>query len=218
MSTEAMFQRFVERTPVTVMVRGTLENIFSAPALDDIFAASVERQRPSRLLFSSVVDLLSLVVFRERRSIHEAYLRVQDQFQVSLKSIYGKLNGVETTVCRELVRRTAEPLAAVVDSWKVPRRALLRGYRTRILDGNHLAATEHRLAVLRRTRSGPLPGQALVVLDPDRMLITALFPWEDGHSQERLILPQLIPTAREWDLWIADRNFCTTWPNERPAL
>ena len=174
-----MFQRFVERTPVTVMVRGTLENIFSAPALDDIFAGSAQRQRPSRLLFSSVVDLLSLVVFRERRSIHEAYLRVQDQFQVSIKSIYGKLNGVETTVCRELVRRTAQPLAAVVESWKVPRRALLRGYRTRILDGNHLAATEHRLEVLRRTRSGPLPGQALVVLDPDRMLIM------DGPHQFR---------------------------------
>lgn len=210
MSTEAMFQRFVERTPVTVMVRATLENLFSAPAVDDIFAASAQRQRPSELLFSSVVDLLSLVVFRERRSINEAYLRVQDQFQVSLKSVYDKLNGVETTVCRELVRRTAEPLAAVVDSWKLPRRRLLRGYRTRILDGNHLAATEHRLEVLRRTRSGPLPGQALVVLDPDRMLITDVFPWEDGHSQERLILPQLIPTARECDLWIADRNFCTT--------
>src|SRR5438067_3370558 len=149
MSTEAMFQRFVERTPVTVMVRATLENLFSAQAVDDIFAASAQRQRPSGLLFSSVVDLLSLVVFRERRSIHEAYLRVQDQFRVSLKSVYGKLNGVETTVCRELVRRTAEPLAAVVDSWKLPRRPLLRGYHTRILDGNHLAATEHRLEVLR---------------------------------------------------------------------
>lgn len=210
MSTEALFQRFVERSPVTVMVRATLENLFSAQAVDEIFAASAQRQRPSELLFSSVVDLLSLVVFRQRRSINEAYQRAADQFQVSLKSVYDKLNGTETTVCRELVRRTAQRLAAVVDGWKLPRRALLRGYRTRILDGNHLAATEHRLEVLRRTRSGPLPGQALVVLDPDRMLITDLFPWEDGHSQERLILPQVIPTAREWDLWIADRNFCTT--------
>ena len=210
MSTEALFQRFVERTPVTVMVRATLENLFSAEAVDEIFAASAQRQRPSELLFSSVVDLLSLVVFRERRSINEAYLRAQDQFAVSINAVYDKLSGVETTVCRELVRRTGGPLATVVDSWKVPRRPLLRGYRTRILDGNHLAATEHRLEVLRHTRSGPLPGQALVVLDPDRMLITDLFPWEDGHSQERRILPQLIPTAQEWDLWIADRNFCTT--------
>jgi Transposase DDE domain len=210
MSTEALFQRFVEQTPVTVMVRATLENVFSAGAVDEIFAASAQRQRPSELLFSSVVDLLSLVVFRERRSINEAYLRAQDQFAVSINAVYDKLNGVETTVCRELVRRTGGQLVTVVGSWKVPRRPLLRGYRTRILDGNHLAATEHRLEVLRHTRSGPLPGQARVVLDPDRMLITDLFPWEDGHSQERRILPQLIPTAQEWDLWIADRNFCTT--------
>jgi hypothetical protein len=210
MSKEALFQRFVERTPVTVMVRATLENLFSAGAVDEIFAASAQRQRPSELLFSSVVDLLSLVVFRERRSINEAYRRASDQFAVSINAVYDKLNGVEPTVCRELVRHTSGPLATVVDRWKIPRRPLLRGYRTRILDGNHLAATEHRLEVLRHTRSGPLPGQALVVLDPDRMLITDLFPWEDGHSQERRILPQLIPTAREGDLWIADRNFCTT--------
>lgn len=210
MSTEVLFQRFVERTPVTVMVRATLENLFSAGSVDEIFAASAQRQRPSELLFSSVVDLLSLVVFRERRSINEAYLRAQDQFAVSINAVYDKLSGVEMTVCRELVRRPGEQLAAVVDSWKVPRRPLLRGYRTRILDGNHLAATEHRLEVLRHTRSGPLPGQALVVLDPDRMLITDLFPWEDGHAQERRILPALIPTAQEWDLWIADRNFCTS--------
>jgi hypothetical protein len=43
MSTEALFQRFVERTPVTVMVRATLENLFSAQAMDDIFAASAQR-------------------------------------------------------------------------------------------------------------------------------------------------------------------------------
>jgi len=210
MSTEALFQRFVERTPVTVMVRATLENLFSAGAVDEIFAASAQRQRPSELLFSSVVDLLSLVVFRERRSINEAYRRAQDQFAVSINAVYDKLNGVEMPVCRELVRQTGGQLTMLADNWKVPRRPLLRGYHTRILDGNHLAATEHRLEVLRRTRSGPLPGQALVVLDPDRMLITDLFPWEDGHSQERRILPQLIPTAKEWELWIADRNFCTT--------
>lgn len=55
-----------------------------------------------------------------------------------------------------------------------------------------------------------MPGQALAVLDPDRMLIVDLFPCEDGEAQERRILPEVIPSARERDLWIADRNFCTT--------
>jgi hypothetical protein len=66
------------------------------------------------------------------------------------------------------------------------------------------------LEALRYTRSGPLPGQALAVLDPDRMLIVDLFPCEDGHAQERRLLPEVILSARERDLWIADRNFCTT--------
>src|SRR5207237_5271813 len=86
------------------------------------------------------------------------------------------------------------------------RKAQLPGYRTRIIDGNHLASTDHRLKPLRTTRSGPLPGQALAVLDPDRMLIIDLFPCEDGEAQERRMLPEVIPAARERDLWIADRN------------
>jgi len=212
MSSEALFQRFVEQSPITVMFRGVLENVFRPQAIDEIFAAAAQRQRPGELLFSSVVDLLALVVLRERRSMNQAYTCAREQFQVSIASVYNKLNGTETAVCRELVRHPAQALAEVVDVLRglTKRKPLLRGYRARILDGNHLTSTEHRLEVLRRTRSGPLPGQVLAVLDPDRMLIVDLFPWEDGHSQERIILPDVLLTAQHRDLWIADRNFCTT--------
>lgn len=212
MSSEALFQRFVEQSPITVMLRGVLENVCRPQAIDEIFAATAQRQRPGELLFSSVVDLLALVVLRERRSMNQAYACAQEQFQVSITSVYNKLNGTETAVCRELVRHPAQTLVEVVDALAglTQRKPKLRGYRTRILDGNHLTSTEHRLEVLRRTRSGPLPGQALAVLDPDRMLIVDLFPWEDGHSQERVILPDVLLTALHRDLWIADRNFCTT--------
>ena len=94
--------------------------------------------------------------------------------------------------------------------WRRGDAPLLRGYRTKIIDGNHLAATEHRIEELRTIGSGPLPGQALVVLEPDRMLVTDVFPCEDGHAQERSLLPQVLPTVEANDLWIADRNFCTT--------
>jgi hypothetical protein len=87
---------------------------------------------------------------------------------------------------------------------------LLRGYRVKILDGNHLAKTEHRLKELRTIGAGPLPGLALVVLEPDVMLATDVFPCEDGHAQERTLLPQVLATVQRKDLWIADRNFCTT--------
>ena len=210
MSSEAMFRRFMEKAPVTVMVRSTLERVLSPATLDGIFARSAVRQVEGELLFSSVVELLAVVVWRQRDSINQAYKYAKEDFEVSVKSIYNKLNGTETQVCRALVRKTAQPLEEIVAALGTRRKPQLAGYRTRIIDGNHLTSTEHRLEVLRTTRSGPLPGQALAVLDPDRMLIVDLFPCEDGHAQERRMLPEVIPSARKWDLWIADRNFCTT--------
>jgi hypothetical protein len=78
------------------------------------------------------------------------------------------------------------------------------------LDGNHLAATEHRLAELRVTREGPLPGQSLALLDAQRELIVELVPCEDGHAQERSLLPELLEQVRMGSVIVADRNFCTS--------
>jgi Transposase DDE domain len=36
-----------------------------------------------------------------------------------------------------------------------------------------------------------------------------VFPCEDGHSQERSLLPLVLETVEVGDLWIGDRNFCT---------
>lgn len=210
MSSKSMRQRFIEQSPVTVMVRSTLQHALSADNVDAIFAATAVRQRPGELLFSATVELLAMVVWRQRDSIGQAYRCAKEQFAVSVRSVYNKLNGTETQVCRELVRRTAEPMGKVVGLLGPRRKPLLAGYRTRIIDGNHLTATDHRLEPLRHTNSAPLPGQALAVLDPDQMLIVDLFPCEDGHAQERRLLPEVIDSARAGELWIADRNFCTT--------
>lgn len=207
---KALLEQFIEKAPVAVMVRSTLEYVFSSESIDKIFAESAIRQHPGELLFSSVVDLLTMVVWRQRASIGEGYRRSKDRFDVSVRSVYNKLNGTETQVCRALVRKTATSLVKVVDSLKTSRKPKLAGYNTRIIDGNHLTSTDHRLEVLRHTRSGALPGQSLAVLDPDRMLIVDLFPCEDADAQERRILLQVTPTAKERDLWIGDRNFCTT--------
>jgi IS4 transposase len=86
----------------------------------------------------------------------------------------------------------------------------LPGYRTKLLDGNHLAGTEHRIQELRTMRAGALPGHALVVFDPELMLAIDVVLCEDGHAQERSLLDQVLQTVAAQDLWIADRNFCTT--------
>lgn len=79
----------------------------------------------------------------------------------------------------------------------------------RILDGNALAATEHRLKVLRSVAAAPLPGKSLVVLDPELGLAVDIFPCEDGHAQERRLFGQVLATVAPGQLWIADRNMCT---------
>jgi IS4 transposase len=90
------------------------------------------------------------------------------------------------------------------------RAAWLPGYRIKILDGNHLAGTEHRLKELRTIGAGALPGHALVVLDPQAMLVCDVFCCEDGHAQERSLLGSVLETVQPRDVWVADRNFCTT--------
>lgn len=152
---------------------------------------------------------MSLVVWRQKKSVREAYQHLQAEFTVGIRSIYDKLNGTEMQVCRALMREPARKLCETVDALST-RKPLLKGYRTRIIDGNHLTSTDHRLKVLRGTRSGTLPGQALAVLDADRMLIVDLFCEPDGEAQERRIFPEVIPSAEKGQLWIADRNFCTT--------
>jgi IS4 transposase len=205
-----VLDRFVEQSAVPVMFRGTLENAVTPELLDAMFAEAAQRQRCGELLFSTVVDLLSLVATGMRKSVNDAYLAKKEQMTVSVISVYNKLKGVETEVSRQMVRRTAARMAQTVDCLGKRRKPLLPGRRVKIIDGNHLAATEHRLWELRTLRSGPLPGLALVVLEPDRMLMTDVFPCEDAYAQERSLFSQVLPTVAADDVWIADRNFCTT--------
>jgi hypothetical protein len=109
-----------------------------------------------------------------------------------------------------VVRDSARQLAPIIGRMRGKVPPLLPGYRVRILDGNHLAGTEHRIKELRRLRAAALPGQSLVVLDPELSLIIDVLPCENGHAQERSLLGDVLPMVKPGDLWIDDRNFCTT--------
>jgi IS4 transposase len=49
-----------------------------------------------------------------------------------------------------------------------------------------------------------------VVYDPDLKLVTDLVLCEDGHSQERALMGPIVQQARAGQVWLADRNFCTS--------
>jgi IS4 transposase len=205
-----VFERFAEYSPVTVMMRGIMEYVVPPERLDEIFREQAQEQYEDELLFSSAVNVLALAVTGVRKSVNDAYKTERENLQVSVVSVYNKLKGAEPQVSREIVRDTAARLVPVIDALKTRGTALLPGYRTKILDGNHLAATEHRIKETRTTKSAPLPGKSLVVLEPELRLMTDVFPCEDGHAQERRLLDQVLLTVAADDLWIADRNFCTT--------
>lgn len=204
-----LFQRFVEGAPACVMHRALMENIFAPEKLDAVFHQAAVNQYERELLFSTLVDLTSQVVCRASASVREAFLTQRQQIAVSLTAVYDKLKGVEVGTSRALVQHTAQQVSDLVDRCKGSCKPLLPGYRVKILDGNHLGKTEHRLDVLRNTSAGALPGQALVLLDPQRMVISDLVPCEDGHAQERSLLAHVLGRLEARDLLIDDRNFCT---------
>jgi hypothetical protein len=204
-----VFEQFAQQSPLSVMARGLLEHALVPDELDALFEATAQHQYTKQLLFSSVVELMSLAVLQTHPSVHASFQALRNTIPVSIASVYNKLDGLEPNLSAELVRHTARKLDPLIVQMQGQRPPLLDGYRVKILDGNHLAKTQHRLHELRRLAAGPLPGFCLVVLDPSLLLAIDVFPCENGHAQERSLLALVLETVQPRDVWIDDRNFCT---------
>jgi hypothetical protein len=152
---------------------------------------------------------MSLVVCGHAPHVQAAFKQLRERVPVTLKSVYEKLQNIEPIVSARLVNYVGGRCQNLITELGGTCQSLLPGYRLRIIDGNHLAATAKRLKVTRGHSAGPLPGQSLAVLDPALQLITNVVPCEDGHAQERSLLDQVLPLVRAQDVWVADRNFCT---------
>jgi Transposase DDE domain len=205
----SIFDGFVKESPISVMMRGLMEVVFCPQRLDEIFEQHSKLQYTRELLFSELVNLLSLVVCGLHPSVNAAYKAKAEELTVNRSALYQKLNGVETKVSAALLGETGRELGQLIEQMGGQKPPLLPGYQVRILDGNALAATEHRLEVLRHEAAAALPGKSLVVLDPDLRLAVDLFPCEDGHAQERRLFGQVLERVKPGQLWIGDRNMCT---------
>jgi hypothetical protein len=202
------FERFIKKAPVAVMVQGVLERVLNPDALNALYERATVTQYTRELLFSSVVGLMNLVVCRIHPSIHAAYQDHKDEIETSITSVYNKLNGIDTQTSRALVRETALQMGEAVHELKGERTPWLAGYRVKVLDGNCIEATHHRIEPLRGTAAGALPGKSLVIYEPQLEMATDVFPCEDGHAQERSLLGAVLPTLKPADILIMDRNFC----------
>lgn len=204
-----VFETFVQARPICVMARAVLENLFQPQRHDDLFQNVAHKQYTRTLLFSALVELMLSVVLCIEPSVYAGYRRRQKTLKVSDQAVYDKLDRLEPAVSAALVADSARQAAALIDAVGGRREPWLKGYRTRILDGNAPSATEHRLECLRTTWAAPLPCKILDVIEPETGLSVHVFLTPDGHAQERSLLTEVVQVIEARDLWIADRNFCT---------
>jgi hypothetical protein len=203
-----VFERFVERTPFAVMARSLLERALTPEALDALFEQKADTQYTRELTFSSVVDLMGQVVTSAFPSVRAAFLDKSFDISVSLTSLYNKLQRIEPGVAAELVAHSSRQFLPLLDEIGGTLPEPVPGYAMHVLDGNSIAATEHRLGETRDSSAAPLPGKSLCVFRPAYQLVTDIVLCEDGHAQERSLVDPILALVEKGGLWVADRNFC----------
>lgn len=204
-----IFEPFVNKSPVSVMARGLAERILQPEKLDTWFEGLDTPQYTRDLLFSSVFNLMSQVVCGSQKSVNAAYQTAKDELGASVVSVYNKLKCLDVNTSAGLVRYASNEAIPIIEQLGGTLPSLLPGYRVKLLDGNCIEASEHRIKELRNLAAGALPGKSLVVLDPALHIPIDVFPCEDGHAQERSLLGEVLNTVAPRDVWVADRNFCT---------
>jgi Transposase DDE domain len=202
-----------QAVPLGVMVRGTLEWMLDEPTLERLFREHAPEQYTRELTISALVRLLIQVSAGTRASVYAAYQadQAEDQptIQTSFQAVYGKLGRFNPAASAALVRHNAQCCGQLLALLPQAREEPLPGYRLRVLDGNVLAGSEHRLTPLRQWLNACLPGKSLVVYEPGLGLVTDVVLCEDAYTQERALVTQIVPQVQANDVWVADRNFCT---------
>ncbi len=113
------------------------------------------------MLFSTVVGVMSVEAMGLRPP-----LCVAPEVDTSLAAPYGKVNRMEPS----LGRGNEQRLKPVVKLMQAAPSPWAKGYRVRVLNGNHLPASEKRLRHLRCFLGAALPGHSLVVHAPKQGL------------------------------------------------
>jgi Transposase DDE domain len=203
-------QAFVENSPVSVMVAAIVERLYDPIALEKVFQDNAVLQYSKELTFAQTVQVMSDVVCQVTPSVGAWFKNHRQQLSVTRQALYEKLKHTDLPVAAALVRYSADTLMPCLQALPSQPPPLLANHRARVLDGNHLAGTEHRIFETRPFRAAVMPGQALVFFDPRYGLMDAVVLCKDAHAQERSLLDQALAEIAKRDCIIADRNFCTT--------
>lgn len=209
MLAKSILDRFKKKSPVCLLARMSLTRLLSEEAMNQVFEENAVTQYDRIATFASITQMMADVTLKLSPSVNAAYKKHKERLGVSQPAVLNKFLRVERQVMQALVRHSYCEARKIGNCLHSGDASDITGYRTKILDGNHLSGSEHRIKELRVENAAALPGKSLVVLDPRLRLIEDYFPIEDGHAQERTALDSVIETINARDLWIADRNFCT---------
>jgi hypothetical protein len=202
----AILNPFIEGAPAAVMTRLALDWIIDGTPLDRILQEVADGQFEREFALRHFVEVMLDVACGFRPTPRAAFLRRDLEPIASLSAFYRKLGRMELAVTEDIVRRTAARARQLVRAGGGLVPEPIPGYPARILDGNVLSGTEHRIGPLRTTWSAGLPGMSLAVYEPATGLVTDLILAEDAHTQERALFDRIpIEPGR---LYVADRNFC----------
>ncbi|MCU1449928.1 MAG: Transposase domain protein [Acidimicrobiales bacterium] len=202
----AILNPFAQNAPAAVMTRIALDWIIDGTPLDELFDEVAEDQYTREFTLTHLVQVMLDVASGCRPSPRAAFLRRDLSLVASISAFYRKLNRMGLAVPEAVVRRTASRARRLIVAGGGLLPEPIEGYAARVLDGNVMTGTEHRIVPLRTTWSAGLPGMSLAVYEPASGLILDLILEEDAHCQERALLDRV--EVRPGQLWIMDRNFC----------
>jgi len=202
----AILDPFAQGAAPAVMTRLALDWMIQRTSLDPLLEQVAQGQYDREFLLSHLVEVMADVACGFRPSPRAAFLRRQFDRIATLSAFYSKLGRMELAVSAAIVARTADRARQLITAAGGLRPEPIPGYSARVLDGNVLAGTDHRIDELRPTRAATLPGKSLAIYEPISGLVRDLVLEEDAHTQERALLDQV--DVEPGQLWVMDRNFC----------
>jgi hypothetical protein len=202
----AILDPFAAGAAPAVMTRIALDGMIEGTSIDPIGNEVSESQYTRECLLGHFVQVMSDVACGFRKTPRAAFLKRQLDQMASISAFSRKLGRMEPAGTAAIVRETATRAGDLITVARGRRPEPVPGYATRILDGNVLTGTDHRLTEWRSTLSAALPAKSLALSEPASGLVLDIVLEENAHPQERALLDQV--DVEPGQLWIRDRNFC----------
>jgi len=207
MSNQDVLQKFTAKSPFAVMTRIITQAVI-AEELDPVFEQHREFQYEKDVKFSAIGMAVADVAMNFSENFNQAYKVHRKQLGIAITSFYDKINATESAISEAIVAKSAEKACQMQDALEFVPWEILPGYRVYGVDGNVLARTDKRLAVLRDSAGAPLPGKVVARFDLQRQLFDRAYLLEDAHDQESATCDRLVEDLLPNDVLVADRHYC----------